>query len=1580
MLLLLIGSGVLEASGQQQTAITFNNSAFPNIAGYYQYLPAGYATSGIKYPVILFVHGVGELQSAGAPLSAVLRNGLPRFINEGKFPNAFTVNGQQYSFIVISPQFKNWPNAVDCKKLIDYLSTQLRIDMDRVYITGLSMGGGVTWGAISEVPDLAKGYAAAVPVAGAYKPTEALAANIAKATIAVWALHNKGDDNPGTAAQFSIDWVNYINKANPNPPARLTLFDATGHGGWEKAYDPNYREEGKNIYEWMLQYTVSDVTTPPPPPPPPPPAGAKRIAVPMSNSAGGRREIYYPNAMTSLGVNPGDTLCIPAGDYEYIHFGNLVGTADKKIVITNCGGQVRLGVSNQGTASVWSLATCSNIEISGSGAPGVEFGFDLNGTNIKGDRIFGMTLGTGSTDFEIHHVYIHEPGIALQAKTLQSCALPQYLEGAFVMRNVKIHHVKVRNSLWEGFYIGNTHYFWDEGTCTNMRSHWIENLEVYNNDLENIGSDGIQLSMTRNGSNKIYNNRLVNYGMGKNDAHGYGILVGSGCALEVFSNYISGGYMPAVNVFGNGITKVYNNVISNITYEGIGAADKIPAGTDPSLFPPATVYAYNNTIVNTDGGKNSVKIYAYLTTIPHRMYNNLSVVNGTDYDYPARGMYIKGDKTILVESGNNLQYSTADAAGLLDAASGNFHLKAGSPAIDKGRDARDMGIAADFDQLPRPQGNAFDVGAFEFNANPGNVTPVANAGADITITLPVNTAALDGAASRDADGSIASFAWKKESGPAGGDLSAATSAKTNISNLVEGTYVFSLRVTDNSGAVSVPDEVTIVVKPAVNQKPVVKAGANTTITLPVNTATLDGSATSDPDGSVAAYAWKQLGGPAAATIANSAVSATTATFSQAGTYVFQLKATDNQGASDSAQVTVIVNPANNVAPVANAGNNATITLPATKVTLDGSASADSDGTIVKYRWKQLSGAAGADIADSTIARTEATLPALPGVYIFQLTVTDNGDAAAIAQVTITVNDAAKNALPVANAGSNTTITLPQQNANLDGSASTDSDGSIVSYAWTQLGGPAATIASPAAAKSALTLTVSGTYVFQLKVTDNQGATATSQVTFFLNPANNIPPVANPGADITIQLPVSTATLDASASTDADGTIVGYKWYRITGPTDVKFSNDAAVRNVVSGMVEGTYVFELHVTDDKGAKSIARVRIIVLKAAPQPNQAPVANAGSNASITLPQQSAQLDGSASSDSDGSIVSYTWTQLGGPAATIASPAAARSGITLTVAGTYVFQLKVTDNAGATSTAQVTVILNPANNIPPVANAGADITIKLPVSATMLDGIASTDADGSIAAYKWSRISGPTTVRFNNDAASRTEVSGLAEGVYVFELMVTDDKGGKATANVRVTVLTSDPVPNQLPVAAVTAVKAVELPQDFLMANASASKDQDGSIVSFAWKLVSGPAQPVFSVVDVSQCRISGLTVEGTYVFELTVTDDKGATDSKQFSVKVIAAWTDAKSAAIKVYPTLVTAQFFLEVNTSTTGGATGNIMLTLYGLSGNVALQQRLPDGGSKRTVDVSALPAGVYIVDVLVGNTNQRKQIRIVKVAR
>jgi PKD repeat protein len=330
-------------------------------------------------------------------------------------------------------------------------------------------------------------------------------------------------------------------------------------------------------------------------------------------------------------------------------------------------------------------------------------------------------------------------------------------------------------------------------------------------------------------------------------------------------------------------------------------------------------------------------------------------------------------------------------------------------------------------------------------------------------------------------------------------------------------------------------------------------------------------------------------------------------------------------------------------------------------------------------------------------------------------------------------------------------------------------------------------------------------------------------------ASNRPPVA------AFSTSVSYLRLDADASgsTDADEDALTYAWdfgdgTTASGPTTSKTYSQS-----------GTYPVKLTVTD-AAAQSTTLTKQVTVAA----NKAPVAGFTS----TVTDLEASVDASASTDTDGRIASFDWDF--GDGSTGTGVAATR---TYAAAGTYQVSLTVTDDLGAqtTTTRAVTVAERP--NTAPTASFTADAT-GLTVA---VDASASTDADGSIASYAWDFGDGQTAV-----GASASASYGTA-GTFTIRLTVTDDAGATATTTKDVTVV---PL-NQKPVAAFTAQSADQR----ATFDASGSSDPDGTITAYAWDFGDGTSG-------------SGVTANrtyaapGTYTVRLTVTDDRGGTDSTQ------------------------------------------------------------------------------------------------------
>jgi predicted peptidase len=187
------------------------------------YLPPGYEDGG-DWPLVLFLHGVGE---RGQDLELVKLQGIPSLIEQG----------QDFPFVVVAPQCPDgatW-RPVELAALLDDVQERYRIDPDRVYVTGISMGGFGTWSLIVAHPHR---FAAAAPICGGGDP-EAVGA---VAHLPVWAFHGARD--PLVPLRSSAEMVDALLARGGN--ARLTVYPEAGHNSWVEAYGE------PELYGWLL--------------------------------------------------------------------------------------------------------------------------------------------------------------------------------------------------------------------------------------------------------------------------------------------------------------------------------------------------------------------------------------------------------------------------------------------------------------------------------------------------------------------------------------------------------------------------------------------------------------------------------------------------------------------------------------------------------------------------------------------------------------------------------------------------------------------------------------------------------------------------------------------------------------------------------------------------------------------------------------------------------------------------------------------------------------------------------------------------------------------------------------------------------------------------------------------------------------------------------------------------------------------------------------------------------------------------------------------------------------------------------
>jgi hypothetical protein len=447
--------------------------------------------------------------------------------------------------------------------------------------------------------------------------------------------------------------------------------------------------------------------------------------------------------------------------------------------------------------------------------------------------------------------------------------------------------------------------------------------------------------------------------------------------------------------------------------------------------------------------------------------------------------------------------------------------------------------------------------------------PVANAGPNQTAGLG-STVTLNGSGSTNPSGiGSLTYTWSFVSRPAGSSSTMTNGNSVSSSFVVTSAGTYIIRLTVSNGLASSSADVTVNTS---NTQPVANAGPNQTAILGTFVF-LNGSGSSDVDGDALTYSWTLPTVPAGsvATLANATTVMPSFVVDKAGTYVAQLVVNDGKVDSAPSSVTITTN---NTAPVADAGPNQSVKL-LDLVQLNGSKSTDVDGDPLSYHWSLIAVPANSAAVLSSLVAVNPTFTAdRQGSYVAQLIVNDGKVNSQPATVTITTNTVQA---PTANAGPNQTV-QHGTTVTLSGSG-TDPQGLSLGLSWSLTTKPAnssAVLSSVAIGNPTLLADLPGKYVAQLVVNNGvlNSAPATVTVT-----TTNTTPVSNPGSNQTVPVG-ATATLDGSASSDADQDKLTYSWSFTSRPSGSSATLTGAQTISPSFLVDtaGPYVVQLIVND------------------------------------------------------------------------------------------------------------------------------------------------------------------------------------------------------------------------------------------------------------------------------------------------------------------------------------------------------------------------------------------------------------------
>lgn len=645
--------------------------------------------------------------------------------------------------------------------------------------------------------------------------------------------------------------------------------------------------------------------------------------------------------------------------------------------------------------------------------------------------------------------------------------------------------------------------------------------------------------------------------------------------------------------------------------------------------------------------------------------------------------------------------------------------------------------------------------------------------------------------SYDVDGQISHYMWDFD-GDGQSDLDSGTDPSVLHTYDTPGEFEAKVTVIDNRGGMADATETISVVPQPVNQAPVAALTLNPAMGVTPLEVELDGSGSADPDGEIVEYAWDVNGDGAFENFTENPMFSYT--YTMPGSFDVGLRVKDNLGLTSFTQKTLSVNVPGNELPVADLQATPLSGDAPLQVAFDASASSDPDGSIVRYDFDfNDDGAWDAYDAPATINWTYDD----PGSFVARLRVTDNKGAQDTAQLTIDVN-VVGNDPPTASLSASPSSGDAPLSVTFDATGSSDSDGSIVKFEW-DFDGDGVYDGYGQEQQPVHVYPTPGSFVARCRVTDDDGSQDTAQQTIDVSAPGNESPTASLTADSTSGNAPLQVELDASGSSDTDGTIELYEWdFDGDGLFD-GYGDQDTVNHTYNAA--GTYMALVRVTDDGGSQDTAEQEINVSGGSTGSNQPPTASftADPPGGNSLPLE-VDFDPSNSSDPDGSIVKYEWDFDGNGVwdAYTYSPIVVQH--TYTVGDTYQPVLRVTDDGGLFDEATISLDVSGL----PTAVLEADQT-SAPVGTEIhFDGSNSSDPGGSIVLYEWD-LDGNGSFETNTGTTPTTSHTYNSEDDYNVQLRVTDNDGATDT----------DTLVIQIAFAEVTVVDSLNTPgQSYLSA----------------------------------------------------------------------------------------------------------------------------------------------------------------------
>jgi gliding motility-associated-like protein len=784
-------------------------------------------------------------------------------------------------------------------------------------------------------------------------------------------------------------------------------------------------------------------------------------------------------------------------------------------------------------------------------------------------------------------------------------------------------------------------------------------------------------------------------------------------------------------------------------------------------------------------------------------------------------------------TGNTINLFTAAVAGATYSWTGpnTFSSSVQNPSIASATTA----MAGTYSLTVTTSGCTSAVGstALVVNTTPSVPAPSSNSPVCNGSTINLSTTAVAGA----------TYSW---TGPNAFSSSVQNPSIASATSAMAGTY--SLTITTN-GCTSGVGTTAVVV----NNPPTVSNAGSAQAICGTST-TMAGNAPASGTG-----VWTEFSGPNIATIVTASSPTTTINGMIAGTYVFQWTISNSPCTASSSQVTVVVSDA---PTTADAGTDQTVCSSAGNTTMSGNTPSLGTGA-----WSQISGPSTATITSAASPTTAITGLTTAGTYVFQWTISNGSCAPSTDQVNIVVNDPPT----IAIAGTSQSL-CGIYSATMSANAATTGTGN-----WTQVSGPnTATITSPSSETTTMTGLVAGTYIFQWTISNAPCAASSDQVQIDIYDA---PTIADAGTDQMVCSSAANTTMAGNIPSTGTG-----MWSQVSGPSAATITSPSSPSTTITGLTSaGTYTFQWSISNGTCTASTDLVDIVV-------NDPPaIAAAGADQSLCAASTATMAANIATTGAG------LWTQISGPnTATIITPSSETTTINGLVAGTYIFQWKISNAPCAADSDQVQVDIFDA---PTTSDAGLDQSIcSTTGTVTMAGNIPSTGTG------MWSQVSGPSTATITTPSSETTTITALTTaGIYIFQWDISNGVCSPSTDQVQVTV--SDP-PTSSNAGADQSLCSVTTTT--MTANAATTGTGN-------WTQVSGPNAATITTPSSETTTMTGL-VAGTYTFAWTISNGACTASSDTMQLTIFDLPTTANAGTDQQLCNATSAT--MAANAATTG----------------------------------------------------------------